>query len=157
MDRSETLNKRKKRLKQRSDCKTDCNEMIDLKDQWTAFIEAYKITKRWNIGIIATILLFIFAYTIEAYSTSRNSVKIEDLGEYVKTEEMISFLLLEMQYVKKIIIMDKADVSDDVINDVFENHKWVLEQFMEYNPRSINPKPNYSEILKEYKKNRVNE
>ena len=91
-------------------------------------------------------------YTISSYATTRQSVKQIELHEYVKTEEMLSWLLLEMEYMKKIVLLDKAEVTDSIINEVFLNHRWMLEQFMEYNPRSINPKPDYSDILSKYKK-----
>jgi len=63
---------------------------------------------------------------------------------------MMSWLLMEMEYVKKIVLMDKTDISDSIINEVFENHEWILKQFMEYNPRSPSNKPDYANILRSY-------
>jgi len=133
-------------------CKEDCGEMEDLKKQWMEFIRSYKSSKRWFIGIIIAIMGIFTPYTISSYATSKSVVKHEQLREYVKTEEMLSWLLLEMAYVKKITLLSKAEISDTLINDVFENHKWMLEQFMEYNPRSIRSKPDYANILNNYKK-----
>jgi hypothetical protein len=133
-------------------CKQDCSEMEDLKDQWRGFIKSYKSSKRWFITIIIAIMAMFTPYTISSYATSKSAVKYEQLQEYVKTDEMLSWLLLEMEYVKKITLLNKAEISDTLINEVFENHKWMLEQFMEYNPRAIRNKPDYAKILNNYKK-----
>lgn len=142
---------RKKRLKSRYNC-NDCDEMDILKKQWSTFIKSYKSSKRWFITIMIAIMGLFVPYTISSYASTKQSVKQKEMGEYVKTDEMLSWLLLEMEYMKKIVLLEKAEVSDSIINEVFLNHRWMLEQFMEYNPRSINPKPDYSEILNKYKK-----
>lgn len=132
--------------------KKEYDEMEDLKDEWRGFIKSYKSSKRWFIGIALSIMAMFAPYTISSYATTKTAVKHVELREYVKTEEMLSWLLLEMAYVKKITLLSKAEISDTLINNVFENHKWMLEQFMEYNPRAIRNKPNYAEILNNYKK-----
>jgi len=124
--------------------------MKELMDKWDSFKTDYKNSRRWFIVVILAVFGMLTPYTIDAYSESRSSVKIEDLQEYVTTEEMMSWLLMEMEYVKKIVLMDKTDISDSIINEVFENHEWILKQFMEYNPRSPSNKPDYANILRSY-------
>lgn len=142
---------RRKRLRSSLICETECTEMEGLKKQWSQFGKSYTNSKRWFIAIIIAIIGMMTPYTIDAYVSGEKAATKEELHEYVKTDEMLSWLLLEMDYVQKLILLEKAEVSDSIINQVYENHKWMLQQFMEYNPRSINPKPNYANILNNYK------
>lgn len=113
-----------------------------------------RIAKRfWGMaGLFVGLFILFGGMIIDTKAESQNHVTKQEISEYVTTEEMISFMLLEMSYVKRIILLEKAEVSDSMINHVFDNHEWILRQFMEYNPRSADKKPDYARILNEYKK-----
>lgn len=155
-------NNRRKRLNSRFNC-NNCIEMNELKDQWKDFIRYYRSSRRWFITTIIIVVGMFMTFTITAFTKSMNAVTKdefnahvaiakEQIEERVTPEEMGLWLIMEMEYVKRIILMDKAEVSDSIIDEVFENHKWLIHQFMEYNPRSLSPKPDYSAIFKNYKK-----
>lgn len=154
---------RRKRLNDNFNCNKDCEEMSELKLQWKEFIKYYRISRRWFIGTVLVVAGMFIGFTVLAFTKSTNAVTTdefyayvaitkEEIGKRVTTEEMGLWLIMEMEYVQRILLMDKAEVSDSVINEVFENQKWLIHQFMEYNPRSLNPKPDYSGIFDNYKK-----
>ena len=117
------------------------------------FIKEVKSFVFWSFGLMFGVFMLFGGLIVDNRADNQNHVTKEELSYYVDKDQMVTFFIKEMNVIQKIMLMKSANVPDSLINQVFEQNEWFLQQMGDVNPRSveiIDEKEKYSDILKQY-------